>query len=469
MFKFNQTVYDRSPVFIQNLMCSLAGWNLNKIRFGKAFNDWSAFFADSATWDLNALREYQSKQVLQIVANCFKRVPFYAQKWREAGIEPGSIRSLDDFARLPAVTKEDLRTCHENMFDKCIPRKKLYVTTTGGSTGIPLIRYSTREELQRHYAAVWAKLRPGVRRGDRYATFGAQAVVPSRKKKPPFWRENTASNQRLYSMRHLRPEFLGEYAKSLIETPFVFYQGLKSMMFIVAQYMLERHLSLPVPPKAVFTTSEQLLPAEREIIETAWNTKIRDEYCQGEMCAIIHECQFGNRHLAMDYSYVELEPAGHDGSNDICELVCTSFVCQAAPLIRYRIGDKVLLHENQNCPCGQAGPVIKAIFGRVSDYLVTADGRRIPHVAGMMGQFRNIRSSQFYQETTGSVVVRVIPSVEFCQKDEEAIRQIVLSYVGRNLEVSVSAVPELERLPNGKVPNVISRIPVGQSGMQSAD
>ena len=467
MKNLKRSIYDRCPAILQNLLCSVEGWRNNRLRYGKGFDGWSEFFASSAKRDWSSLRKYQLEQVQQLIDLCYKHIPYYAQTWKRAGIEPGDIKTLEDFAKLPALTKEDLRVHHARMLDPRIPRRQLHVTSTGGSTGTPLIRYNTADELWRHYAAVWARLRPGVQRGEHYATFGAQPVVPARQQRPPFWRDNRAANQRLYSMRHLCPAFLEAYARSLMGTPFAYYQGIKSMLCIVAQYMQDRGLQLPVAPRAVFTTSEQLFNVERELIESAWNTKVWDEYCQGEMCAIIHECQYGNRHVAMDYSYVEMEPVGHDGINVVCELICTSFVCRAAPLIRYRVGDKVLLHENQNCPCARPGPVIKTIYGRVSDYLVTADGRRIPHVAGMMSAFQHIRGSQFYQETPNEVVVRIVASPEYCPEDEKNIRHVIAAYVGNGLGVSICRVRELERLPNGKVPNMISHISFGQSKMDA--
>src|SRR5262245_35946396 len=37
------------------------------------------------------------------------RVPFYQKQLREAGVTAGSINSLEDLARLPYTTKQDLR------------------------------------------------------------------------------------------------------------------------------------------------------------------------------------------------------------------------------------------------------------------------------------------------------------------------------------------------------------------------
>jgi phenylacetate-CoA ligase len=38
-----------------------------------------------------------------------ERAPFYRRRWSEAGLQPGDIRSLDDFERVPTINKADLR------------------------------------------------------------------------------------------------------------------------------------------------------------------------------------------------------------------------------------------------------------------------------------------------------------------------------------------------------------------------
>ncbi len=39
----------------------------------------------------------------------YERSPFYRKRWSAAGLEPGDIRSLADFERVPTISKADLR------------------------------------------------------------------------------------------------------------------------------------------------------------------------------------------------------------------------------------------------------------------------------------------------------------------------------------------------------------------------
>ncbi|MGQ9663235.1 MAG: hypothetical protein ACUVWX_13000, partial [Kiritimatiellia bacterium] len=282
--------------------------------------------------------------------------------------------------------------------------------TTGGSTGMPLVRYFTPEEIQRHYAIFWDRMRPGVKRGDRYAAFQGRSVVPFAQKKPPFWRENRAANQRLYSIHHLSRAFLPAYARSLMEEPFVYYQGYANFLAILAEFMADQSFFLPTPPRAVFSTSEELASAMRRLMENFWRTRVWNEYCQAERCGLIMECEERNHHVQMEYGVIEFEPIKAENGLTLAEIVCTGLTPREAPLVRYRIGDRVLLDDKADCPCGRPGPLIKAIAGRIGDYIVGPDGRIHPDIALVVEELRHVRRTQVVQERPGAIQCALFPS-----------------------------------------------------------
>jgi len=456
--RVTMAVYNHSPVWVQNAMCTMAGRRYEPMRFGGCFEEWARFYAESAHWTEAELMEYQRQQLSELVRHCYETVPYYRRLWESKNLRPEDIRDLDDLAKLPCTTKEDVFANHLEMLSAGIDRRKLFQGMTGGSTGMPLVRYFTHGELQRHYAIFWDRMRPGVRRGDRYATFQGKEVVPAHQSKPPYWRENRAANQRLYSMRHLSPEKLAHYAQSLVDDDFVYYQGYVSIMTVVAEYMQDAGIRLPRPPKAVFTTSEQLTRAARELFEKAWDTTVWDEYCQGERCALIRQCAHGNHHSQMDYGIIEYEPIGREGDALLAEIICTGFIPRVAPLIRYRVGDRVLLAEGEQCPCGAPGPVIKAIRGRTGDYILTPDGRKYPHVSLIVDMLRNVRRTQVVQERPGEITVRIVPFPQFTDRDQDHLVRCFKERIGGDIGIRVEKVRELERKANGKVLSIINRI-----------
>ena len=210
-----QAFYDRAPVWVQNELCTLWGRRLERERYGPAFERWAAGWAERRAWSEERLREYQRDQLAGLLARAQAQVPYYADRWRAAGIAAGDFRELADLGRFPVTSKDDVFDAGERMLSAGADRAALVTLTTGGTTGQPLRLWRTHEELQAHYAAFWDRMRPGVRRGERYAAFQGKEIVPASQKRPPWWRDNRAAHQRLYSMRHLAPARIEDYARDL--------------------------------------------------------------------------------------------------------------------------------------------------------------------------------------------------------------------------------------------------------------
>jgi phenylacetate-CoA ligase len=82
-----------------------------------------------------------------------KTVPFYRAKLSEAGVTAGSIHSLDDLARLPFTTKNDLRD-HYPFGLLAAPMKDVVrLHASSGTTGKPTVVAYTRNDLN-----LWSEL-----------------------------------------------------------------------------------------------------------------------------------------------------------------------------------------------------------------------------------------------------------------------------------------------------------------------
>lgn len=463
-----QALYDHAPVWVQNELCTMYGRRLERERYGPGFDRALAEWTARREWPETRLREHQRERLAGLLAHAQANVPYYAQRWRDAGVSAENFRGLDDLARFPDTTKDDVFEAGERMLSTAADRASLVTLTTGGTTGQPLRLWRTHGELQEHYAAFWDRMRPGIRRGERYAAFQGKEVVPASQSRPPYWRDNRAANQRLYSMRHLSPAKIESYARDLVENEFAYYQGYANFMAVIAEYMSERGLAPRVPPRAVFSTSDQLSTATRRLFESTWKTRVFDDYGQAECASLLGECAYGNRHEHLDYAYTEFLPVGEEDGLQLAEMVCTGFITRTMPLIRYRVGDHVLIAPGERCPCGRPGPVIKAIRGRTSEFIVTPDGRRYPTVTHFVDLLRNVRRSQVVQEREGEIIVRVLPLPGFTDADARHAAGLFEARIGGGIRVRVEKVAELERLPNGKLLNIINRLPGYRSGRLTA-
>ena len=86
------------------------GGYFEEARLGRLLDDYpagEAFLAGPARMSRDELRDLQDRRFCRVVARGWE-IPFYARRWRAAGLEPGDVRGLEDIARLPPFSKQDL-------------------------------------------------------------------------------------------------------------------------------------------------------------------------------------------------------------------------------------------------------------------------------------------------------------------------------------------------------------------------
>ena len=70
----------------------------------------SEFFnPELETMDREQIEKLQLERLKTTVEHCMHSA-FYKQRFKEAGLEPGDIQSLDDIRKIPFTTKQDLRS-----------------------------------------------------------------------------------------------------------------------------------------------------------------------------------------------------------------------------------------------------------------------------------------------------------------------------------------------------------------------
>ena len=80
-----------------------------------------------------------------------------SERWEAVGFAPGDLKSMADYARLPALTKADIRGNFDDLKARSL-REGLLQKATGGSTGEPLRFAYTRESNDRRAAVMWRGL-----------------------------------------------------------------------------------------------------------------------------------------------------------------------------------------------------------------------------------------------------------------------------------------------------------------------
>ncbi len=101
---------------------------------------------------IDKLRALQLARLKEAVTRA-AQVPHYRKAFAAAGLAPGDIKSLDDRARLPFTTKDDLRQNYPfGMFG--VPMDRIVrIHASSGTTGKPTVVGYTRADIE-----MWAKL-----------------------------------------------------------------------------------------------------------------------------------------------------------------------------------------------------------------------------------------------------------------------------------------------------------------------
>lgn len=452
-------LYDLLPVPLQNAALSAWGIWWRGVRYGGIYRKEIPRYRANDRISLEEHEEGQVRRLREIVESAQRNVPYYRRSLK--GLNAQDIRSLDNLRGLPCVLKNDIRGNEEAFLDETVPRRRLRVFQTSGTSGKPVNIYYDAYTHQSYRACYETRVKgwAGVGPGDSRAMFGVRKVVRFDRNKPPFYRYNCAERQMYFSIYHENQDNLIHYVNALNEKQPVFIAGYPSAIYPVARFLLENGRVLGYKPRAVLTSSETLQDTARECMQNAFGCKVYDAYSGVECCALAAECECQQMHVCPEVGIVEIvdgsgKPAkpGEPG-----EVVLTGLLNSAMPLIRYRVGDRAIWAENP-CPCGRQMPVIQKIIGRVEDVVKTSDGREIVRFDTVFKGVHNLLEAQIVQEETDRFLVRVVATGDFSEKDEDTIIHNMRLHIGSRPYVAVRKVDAIERLSNGKFKAVVSLV-----------
>ena len=317
--------------------------------------------------ELTALQVARLRQTVERTAE----VPFYKKEYAARGINPSSIKSLDDLRRLPFTTKADLRE-HYPLGFMAVPRERVArFHGSSGTTGRPTFVPYTAEDL-RTWSGLCARflvaggLRPehtvhiafgyGLFTGGFGLHYGVErvgsAILPAASGNTP---------RHIMLIRDLGPQVLigtPSYALQIAEVART--QGVEPTTLGL------RYGHFGGEP----WTEDMRIEIEREFGMQAFNnyglSEVIGPGVSGECL-----CRTG-MHISEDHFIVEcidpdtLEPVA-EGERG--ELVFTSLTKEAFPVVRYRTRDIAWL-DSSPCPCGRVGVRMSRVVGRTDDMLI---------------------------------------------------------------------------------------------------
>lgn len=324
------------------------------------------------------LRELHLKKFKNILAWAYEKSPFYHELYKNAGLEPGDIKTYDDIRKVPKMEKSYLReaqNCEPFPYGKILSVPLEDVTVyhqTSGTTGQPVFQPDTWQDWD-WCAESWAYIlyAQGYRKTDRvFIPFGYHTAIA-------------------YWMGHYGAEKLGcEVVPGGVlntEARILKIQELKATALMATPtYILgmadTARTKLGIDPakdlniKKITVAGEPggSIPTTKKRMEEAWGCKVYDHVGATEFGAWSYECTFqAGLHVNEGLFLVEIEDIDTGELINVPgrrgKMIISTFDRFAQPCIRFDSKD-IIEWSPDVCECGRTFRLIKGgVVGRVDD------------------------------------------------------------------------------------------------------
>jgi phenylacetate-CoA ligase len=327
---------------------------------------------ESETITRSTLQQLQLKRLQDTVQRVAQRVPFYRDKFKELGITPADIKSLDDVRRLPFTTSADLRANYPDGLLAVERDEAVRLHTSSGTTGKPKAIFFSRKDVDNAAELIARSLvMTGITKKDVFQNmmsyglftgglvmhYGAEKVgclvIPS---------GPGTSERQLMLMQDFRTT-----AVHILPSYALYFAG------FLEQKGIDPRKDLALRKACV--GAEPHTEETRRRIEQIYGCDVYNSYGLTEMNGpgIAFECEHkAGLHLWEDNFILEIIhpdtgeplPEGQTG-----EMVLTSLKREAMPILRYRTRDITSIIP-EPCKCGRTHRRFARITGRSDDMLI---------------------------------------------------------------------------------------------------
>ena len=329
------------------------------------------FDPELETMSRDQLEALQLERLQQTVRHCMNS-PFYQQRFKELGITPDDIRTLDDVQKLPFTTKDDLRE-HYPFGLASVPLKDcVRLHSSSGTTGNPTVVLHTQRDLDEWAKAVARCLwMVGSRPDDvfqnsaGYGMFTAGLGFQYGAEKVGMLTVPAAAGN---TKRQIK--FIRDFGTTVLH-------AIPSYASRIYEVMREEGVDprRDTQLRVLCIGAEPHSEEQRQRIEQQLGVKAYNSYGISEMMGpgVAFECPEQNGlHIWEDYFIVEiidpvtLKPVP-DGQ--LGELVLTTINREGMPLLRYRTRDLTRILPGE-CACGRHHKRLARLQGRSDDMII---------------------------------------------------------------------------------------------------
>ena len=314
------------------------------------------------------IKTFQEEKLREQLFFLSERSTFYRELFRKNRIDISKIKTIEDLARVPPTTKNDLQ--HRNDAFICVPRNKIidYITTSG-TLGDPVTFAMTDRDLDR--LAYNESISFAVADGNENDIYQLMTTID---------RRFMAGLAYFLGVRKLgagiirvgngMPELQWDSIRRFKPNAFI---TVPSFILKLIEYAEENGIDYKASSirKAICIGEPlrnpdfSLTTLSRKIHEK-WDIRLYSTYASTEMGTAFTECRYGcGGHHHPELIIVEFldendVPVGEDEAG---EVTITTLGVEGMPLLRFKTGD-VCYHYTEPCQCGRTTMRLGPVLGR---------------------------------------------------------------------------------------------------------
>lgn len=323
----------------------------------------------------------QNAKLQKLIRHCYENVPYYRKVFNERHLSPDDIRTREDLAKLPVLTKQIIKDNFDELISKDIDKRKYVDGSTGGSTGTPM-RF--KEDIE-----TWNKLRGLNFRGWTWADFfvgeklftlAGNSLVKKNTDGRKMMVKNLYDRLIMRNNKHdctdITPEALRGHYQAMMRYKPAGIRGYASSLYFLAKFIEQNQLPV-CKVKVVFTTGEKLHPKYRIKIQQVFQAPVFDGYGAADGGLTAHECYMHEGlHIAEEQCVVEI--VDNDGNNlpngEVGHVLTTDLSNYVFPFLRYKVGDLAYI-KKELCSCGRCHRLLGEVIGREGRAIYNKQGR----------------------------------------------------------------------------------------------
>lgn len=367
-------------------------------------------------WSADQLAEFNFKMRLETLKFAYENTEYYHHLYQAAGLEPGDVKTEDDWIKVPILTREALRENFETLQIRNLKQRGRYEQwVTGGSTGQPskvLKDCDFASQPLNWRASGWSGRKLF---GKNFATL-MRAHPMTFKDKIRQFLVHFPQKSLYLDTSSMNDESIRRFILDWKRYGLSSISGYTGGIHELALYCLNHKIEVP-PLEAVFVTSSPCDLVQRKLIHKVFQAPVFDTYVATEAHPMANQCSCQAEidqpamHIHSDYRHLEFvdENARPMPTGELGDVLVTDMGDRVFPIVRYRLGDRGRSLPGK-CPCGRPYPLMDTVHGRMADYIYLEKGKLSGE--GWTMNFEHcidaVHGFQIHQHADRSVTLRVI-------------------------------------------------------------